>query len=64
MYDGVDVAASVVIDVERDEAVVAVEVVIDEYNDAGCRLSQVPAMMLEVLAPCVHRRKMNSPRQA
>ena len=27
MYDGVDVAASVVIDVERDEAVVAVEVV-------------------------------------
>ena len=30
MYDGVDVAASVVIvDVERDEAVVAVEVVID-----------------------------------
>ena len=39
-------------------------VLVDEDDDAGCRLSQVPAMMLEVLAPCVHRRKMNSPRQA
>jgi len=63
MYDGVDVAASVVIDVERDEAVVAVEVVIDEYNDAGCRLTHVRAMMLEVIASCIYRLEMISPCQ-
>ena len=38
MYDGVDVAASVVIvDVERDEAVVAAEVLVGEGDDIGCR---------------------------
>ena len=64
MYDGVDVAASVVIlHVERDEAVVAVEVVIDEYNDAGCRQTNFRAMMLEVISSCIHRLEMISPCQ-
>ena len=47
--------------VERDEAVVVAAVLVDEGDDAGCRLTHVRVMMLVVLASCIYRLDIISP---
>ena len=37
---------------------------VDETDDAGCRLTHVRVMQLEVLASCINRLEMTSPCQA
>ena len=37
---------------------------VDEVDDAGCRLTHVRVVMLEVLASCIYRLEMISPCQA
>lgn len=62
MYAGVDDDAHVVIvHIERDEAVIVDVVLVDEADDAGCRLTHVPVMVLEVLAVCFYRLETISP---
>ena len=43
---------------------VAAAVLVDEGDEAGCRLTDASAIILEVLASCIYLQQMISPCQA